>query len=59
MEDEMLLFFIGNPTENMSPDYYIKYSNSFGKKKPNLMICDARSKVAALGNKIMGKGWEQ
>jgi len=23
-----------------------------------LVICDARSKVAALGNKLMGKGWE-
>lgn len=54
----MLLFFIGNPTENMNSDYYMKFSNSFVKKKPNLLICDARSKAAALGNKLLGKGWE-
>lgn len=54
----MLLFFMGNPTEKMTTDYYMKYSSSFAKKKPNLLICDARSKVAALGNKLLGKGWE-
>lgn len=42
----------------MTSDYYLKYSNSFVKKDLNLLICDARSKAAALGNKLMGKGWE-
>ena len=57
-EDEMLLFFMGSPTENMTAEYYMKYNNSFVKKKPTLLICDARSKVAAIGNKLMGRGWE-
>ena len=54
----MLLYFIGNPTESMTSEYYMKYSTGFAKKKPNLLICDARSKVAALGNKLLGMGWE-
>ena len=28
------------------------------KKKSTLLVCDARSKMAAMGNKIIGKGWE-
>lgn len=53
-----MLHFIGDPVQKIDADYYLKYSNSFIKKTPNLLICDARSKVAAIGNKIMGKGWE-
>lgn len=58
IEDEMLIHFMGEPLSKMSVDYFIKYSSSFVKKKPTLIVCDARSKAAALGNKIMGKGWE-
>lgn len=56
--DEMLLYFMGDTTQKMSVEYYLKYSDSFVKKRPNLLICDARSKAAAIGNKLMGKGWE-
>lgn len=28
------------------------------KKQSTLLVCDARSKMAAMGNKIIGKGWE-
>lgn len=49
---------MGNPNDKNSAKYYFKYQNSFVKKTPNLLICDARSKAAAMGNKLMGKGWE-
>lgn len=42
----------------MDCNYYLMYSGSLVPKAPNLLICDARSKTAALGNKFMGKGWE-
>lgn len=57
--DEMLLYYIGQPLDNINRDDYLKYSqlkNHMSKK--TLKICDARSYTAAYGNKIMGAGFE-
>lgn len=57
--DEMLLYYLGQPLENINREDYLKYSNmkkNMGKK--TLKICDARSYAAAYGNKLMGAGFE-
>lgn len=57
--DEMLLYYLGQPLENIDRDDYVKYSQlkkNMGKK--TLKICDARSYAAAYGNKLMGAGFE-
>lgn len=57
-EDEMLLHFMGDPLANLDAEKFLEESGNLVQDKQNLMICDARSKVSALKNKILGKGYE-
>ena len=58
LQDELMLRYLGNPLIKLDPDYFYQYHNSLVTKTHDLLICDARSKTAAFGNKIMGKGYE-
>lgn len=53
-DDEIMLNIIGNPklTYEQCDTGMILYPN------PNCVIYDARGYIAALGNKISGKGYE-
>lgn len=49
---------MGDPMSSVTREYYLQYHSAMIKKQSTLLVCDARSKMAAMGNKIIGKGWE-
>ena len=59
-EDEMMVYFIGEPNKKKNNLYYKSLTE--GQKellKKDVTICDARSKMAAVGNTFMGRGYEK
>lgn len=59
-EDEMMVYFIGEPTKKKNNIYFKSLTD--GQKellKKDVTICDARSKMAAVGNTFMGRGYEK